>query len=132
MTEDQKACLLASNPFKPDLFDPEVLKNVITESDGPIASNHSQAISNVRLKNANLLLGQRAKDQSAPGVPGPSGVSTSSAASASEQPKAGSPLFDPQSKGGVQWPRGNRGRGCGGHRGKGGSRFSKTLLGFRK
>ena len=132
VTDDQKHRLLASPPFAEKLFDPVVLKEVVEEYEGASATAHNVNVSKALIENMSRWFGKKGKDTSAPGVPGPSGVSPAAPASSSEQPKAGSPLFDASAKGGVYWPRSNRGKGRGGRRGKGGSRFSKTKSGFQK
>ena len=133
VSEDQKGRLLASDPFRTDLFDPEILEKIISEYDSSNAAQQTQAISSALSKSVSSLFSQRAKDTSAPGVPGPSGVASAPSSSSSAQPNVSSPLFDAYpSKGEVQWPRQDKGKGRGGRRGKGGSRFSKTQRGFRK
>ena len=131
VTEDMKQRLQASSPFAETLFDPTILQEVSAEFDGATTTAHHRSVSRARAEGSFSFSAKRKKGNSGAGSPAPAAQVAST--QALEPAGVGSPLSDSQSGGRGYYTRGNRGKGRGGYRGKGGSRNQKTSgRGFRK
>ena len=129
VTEDQKVRLQSSPPFAESLFDPSTLKSVVEEYDGASATAHNRSVAKALTGGSSFFFGKRKRDF---GQGQSSSAGSVASTSTSDQPGVGSPLFDAPSRGGGYWPRGNKGKGRGNQRGKGGSRSLKSSRGFQK